>query len=188
MSEPLVRHHDAYQSWTIEDLYQLPDDGGRYEILNGSLLVSPMPSTRHFRITDRIADTLKRAVPPGVWASGVGVGIDIRGGKTYFAPDVIVVREDALLRDTKAFDASDVLLVVEVLSPSNARTDLVLKRHEYAAVMIPVYWIVDPEKKTVTVLEHDGGEHYREVGTFSPGERFAAEVPFPISLDPAELF
>ena len=60
--------------------------------------------------------------------------------------------------------------------------------HEYAADKIPVYWIVDPEKKTVTVLEHDGGEHYREAAVVAPGERLTTDVPFPISLDPAEVF
>jgi len=85
-------------------------------------------------------------------------------------------------------DSAAVLLVVEALSPSNAGRDLVLKRHEYAVDKVAVYWIVDPETQTLTVLEHDGGEHYTEVAVVKPGETFTTEVPFPISIDIADIF
>jgi hypothetical protein len=47
---------------------------------------------------------------------------------------------------------------------------------------------VDPEKQVLTVLEHDGGEHYTEVAVVSPGDTFTTETPFPISVDLAEIF
>jgi Uma2 family endonuclease len=97
------------------------------------------------------------------------------------------VRQSGIRRGS-GLQPADVLLVVEVLSPSNARTDLVLKRHDYAAEGIPAYWIVDPEKHTLTVLEHDGGEHYTEVALISPGETFTTDRPFPISIDIADIF
>jgi Uma2 family endonuclease len=82
-----------------------------------------------------------------------------------------------------------VLLVVEVLSPSNAKTNLLLKRHEYAAGGIPLYWIVDPERETLTVLTLDGsGERYVESAVVRPGEPWKTDEPFPVTLDLAEIF
>ena len=186
MPEPLV-HPDPAVGWTVEDLNDIPDDGFRHEILDGNLLLSPPPDNHHFDVADLVADLLKRQTPIGVRASAAGAGVRIRGGHTYFIPDVIVVRQSGI-RPGNGLQPADVLLVIEVLSPSNARTDLVLKRHDYAAEGIPAYWVVDPEKQTLTVLEHDGGEHYAEVAVVSPGDTFTTEVPFPISIDPAEIF
>jgi len=186
VTEPLV-HPDPAVGWTVEDLNDLPDDGFRHEILDGSLLLSPPPDNHHFDVADLVADLLKRQAPAGLRASAAGAGVRIRGGHTYFIPDVVVVRQSGIRRGS-GLQPADVLLVVEVLSPSNARTDLVLKRHDYAAEGIPAYWIVDPEKHTLTVLEHDGGEHYAEVALISPGETFTTDRPFPISVDIADIF
>jgi Uma2 family endonuclease len=188
MFEPLVRPHDATKSWTVEDLEQLPDDGMRYEILEGSLLVSPLPRNRHGRVIGRIFKLLESHARDGVYVGAFGTGVNIRGGTTYFVPDVMVMREEGTDNDQLGVDSSDTLLVVEVLSPGNARNDLVLKRREYASEQIPSYWIVDPDKQTLTVLEYAGGEHYREIGTFVPGERYITDTPFRIEVDPAELF
>jgi Uma2 family endonuclease len=75
-----------------------------------------------------------------------------------------------------------------VLSPSNSATDLVLKRHEYAAVGIPMYWIVDPVGRTVTVLELRDGPGYDESAVLKPGDRWSTERPFPLTVTPADYF
>ncbi len=160
----------------------------RYEILEGSLLVSPVPRNRHGRVMGRVLELLRSQAPQDAFVSAFGIGIQIRGGRTYFIPDVLVVRDDGPDDDALGVEPADVLLVVEVLSPSNARTDLIFKRHEYAVEKIPAYWIVDPESRTLTVLEHDGKEHYTEVATVKPGETFTTDRPFPISFDLAEIF
>ena len=183
--EPLV--HEAAKRWTVEDLLSIPDDGMRYEIFDGSLLVSPMPNVRHARVTHRVARLLEDQAPMGVFVTGVGLGVNIRRGQSYLVPDVVAIRDDGP-EDASAVDSALVHMVVEVLSPSNARNDLILKRLEYAADKIPVYWIVDPESRTLTVLEHDGKEHYTEVATVKPGETFTTDRPFPISFDLAEIF
>jgi Uma2 family endonuclease len=78
-----------------------------------------------------------------------------------------------------AVDPADVLLAVEVVSPSNASRDTVLKRHDYAEAGTPHYWIVDHKTQTATVLAlDDSGRRY--VGT--------TEEPFPFAFDPAEIF
>ncbi|WP_406077891.1 Uma2 family endonuclease [Micromonospora sp. NBC_00858] len=79
-----------------------------------------------------------------------------------------------------------VLLVVEVISPSNAGRDLVLKRHEYAAAGIPLYWLVEPRKQTLTVLVNGSGG-YREQAVLL-GEVYRTEQPFPLALPLADIF
>lgn len=78
--------------------------------------------------------------------------------------------------------------MVEVLSPSNARYDLVIKRDEYAIAGIPLYWIIDPKKQTLTVLELADGGIYREVAVVEPGQVWRSDRPFPLAFDLAEVF
>lgn len=187
VTDPLVRR-DFGKPWTIDDLADLPE-GNRYELLEGSLLVSPPPDTFHGRATTRLDRILDRAAPDDCLVSAAGFGIDMRDGSTYYVPDVIVFRSRALARRAKAIQPTDVLLVVEVLSPSNAGRDLVMKRYDYAAARIPQYWIVDQEGQAITVLELDAsGQHYEESIVVKPGVRLVTDQPFPIDFDPAELF
>ncbi len=170
--------------WTTEDLERLTDDGNRYEITNGSLLVTPAPAIGHVVITARLARALDRQLPDHLEALATGAGIQLR--RSMYIPDIVVVHAAATAREGKLFDVSDVVLVVEVLSPSNAGTDLVLKRHDYAADGILWYWIVDPKAQTLTVLENSDGS-YVERAVVQPGAEWATDQPFPFSIDPATL-
>jgi len=173
--------------WTIDDLYAIPDDGYRYEIADGSLLVSPPPPILHLDVNDRLLNVLKRQAPPEFRVLAVGGGIDISRRTTYYIPDVLVVPEEVMKRGGPLFYPADVLLVVEVLSPSNAGKDLVLKRHDYAAAGIPQYWIADPRERTLTVLVSDGAGPYREDAVVRTGESWSTDRPYPIRLDPSEF-
>ncbi len=187
MTEPLVQP-ELDKAWTVDRLADLPE-GPRYEIVDGSLLVSPPPDSFHFGATSRLARRLDRACPDDLIASGVGLGVNIRDGATYYIPDVIVVRGSVTKTRVTAADPADVLLVVEVVSPSNASRDLVLKRHDYAAAGIPHYWILDEKTATVTVLGLDAtGRRYKETAVLRPGDRWMTEEPFPFTFDPAEIF
>ena len=104
-----------------------------------------------------------------------------------FVPDLFVARESALDNGGAALDPADVLLVVEVISSSNAGRDLVLKRHEYAAAGIPFYWLVEPRKQTLTVLANGAGG-YREQAVLAAGEVYRTEQPFPLALPLADIF
>jgi len=183
-----LAHPDPRVGWTVDDLNDLPDDGFRHEILDGRLVLTPPPDNRHVGVTEELADLLQRQIPPELRAVAAGAGVRIRGGTTYFIPDLVVLRRAVLKQAGNGLEPCDVVLVVEVLSPSNARTDLILKRHDYAAERIPAYWIVDPEKKKITVLEHDGDQHYIVSAEVAPGRQFSTDHPFPVSFDPAEIF
>jgi Uma2 family endonuclease len=176
--------HAFGQVWTIDDLETLPDDGNRYEIFDGSLLVSPHAGVSHGFIAMKLHRILTIQAPAELYV-GQDLGVS-RKISSYLVPDLFVVRADAD-RDGAALRPSDVPLVVEVLSPSNRGRDLVLKRHEYAAAGIPLYWIVDPADRALRVLELDG-DAYREAQTVRPGGAWRTARPFPLSLDLAEVF
>jgi Uma2 family endonuclease len=183
----VLERDDPSAPWTIDDLGDLPE-GNRYEIFDGSLLVSPPPNVWHCNATDDLADLLKRQAPATLRVSGVGFGISIRGGGSYLVPDIVVVRRSALDRPRPTLLPPDVLLAVEVLSPSNPGNDLVLKRHEYAIAGIPQYWIVDQQARTLTVLRlDDTGQHYVESAVVRAGSPWKTDDPFPLTLDPAEF-
>jgi Uma2 family endonuclease len=99
----------------------------------------------------------------------------------------MVMRAAALDRGGLALQPSDVPLAVEVLSPSNAGYDVMTKRHQYGHAGIPQYWIVDPGKRVMTVLLHDGHEGYLESDVVSPGTTWRTDQPFAVALDPAEF-
>src|SRR5262245_32856514 len=162
MTNPLVDHQFG-APWTIDDLVGIADDGNRYEIVDGSLLVSPTPDTFHLRATTTLDRLLDRAAPPDLCVSAATPGVSVKDGRSYFIPDVAVFQRSVLATRIQAMNPRDVLLVVEVLSPSNAGTDLITKRHYYAEAGVPQYWIVDQDSKTLTVLRLDEtGKHYRE--------------------------
>jgi Uma2 family endonuclease len=188
MTNPLVGHTFG-EPWTIDDLSQPIDDGNRYEIVDGSLVVSPAPSMRHARATIALDRLLQRSAPPDFVVSDAGIGVNVKDGRTYFIPDLIVFRRAMLDTDVLALDPADVLLVAEVLSPSNPGNDLVTKRHYYAVAAIPNYWIVNQDDSTLTVLRLDEtGRRYHEHAVAHAGETFTTDQPFPVSFDPAEIF
>ena len=173
------------RGWTIDDLFETPDDGNRYELADGSLLVTPPLNVSHGRGNIRLDRILSRACPSGLVVASVGLGIDLGQRKTCYIPDTLVTTEAALGRDDQVFAAADVSLVVEVLSPSNARVDLILKRHDYGAAGIPQYWIVDIQRRTLTVLSDPYPDGYQLESTVKAGEQWTATEPFTVTLDPA---
>jgi Uma2 family endonuclease len=186
MTEP-VASRLSDQPWTIDDLAELPD-GNRYEILDGSLIMSPAPDSLHGRVTTLLARLLDRAAPTDLMISAAGFGVAVQDGRGYCVPDIVALVETALDRRVQALSPADVPLAVEVVSPTSSSRDRVSKRHEYAAAGIRHYWIVDPDKQTLTVLSLDGrGARYEEVAVVAAGERFTTDDPFAISLDPADF-
>lgn len=178
--------HPPTQPWSIDDLKVLPDDGMRYELVDGSLLVSPHAGIPHGRVANQLRRVLDRQVPDHLFV-GQDLGVRARNPRTYFVPDLWVVRVEALRRDGDYFEATEVKLVVEVLSDSNAGVDLILKRHYYADAGIPEYWIVDRHAGSITVLRLDGAT-YTEAATMKAGHTYQAQTPFPLAVDPADVF
>jgi Uma2 family endonuclease len=175
------------RDWTFDDLQALPDDGRRYEIIDGSLHVSPSPSKRHQVVASRVVQQLLRAVPDDL---EVMATVDVDFGQSVLEPDVLVVTaESAYEPGGLKFEPSDVLLAVEVVSPSSRRMDRLVKPSVLAEGGVPSYWRVEldgPGAPLVVVHALDGGV-YREVVTVRAGETVAVDVPYLVELRPAEL-
>ncbi len=141
----------AYYSRSM--LRDIPEDGNRYELVRGELLVTPAPRLWHEIVTQRLEHWLTAYVR----ASGLpfhvfGSRSEISWGEddTEVQPDVFVVPLGQA-RTLKWERLTDLFLVVEVLSPSTARHDRFTKRAEYQRRGVPLYWIVDPEPRRAEV-------------------------------------
>ncbi len=170
------------REWTADDLSALPDDGLRYELVDGVLLVSPAPVPLHQRVVTRLATLLNLAAPSGYEALVSPVSYRINDTREL-QPDVVVVAADQV---TGSRLSAAPLLVVEVLSPRTKVTDLTLKRHLYERAGVPAYWIIDTEQPSLTVLEIVEGS-YSEVALVRGDQPFDARRPFAVRVVPAEL-
>jgi Uma2 family endonuclease len=169
--------------FTVAELDRMPDDGHRYELLDGVLVVSPRPTPAHQVVAFTLATMLDRASPPEwqvVPEPAVMVSHD-----TEFAPDIVVVARDQL-SGTKITQPP--VLAVEIRSPSTALIDLNLKKAAYERFGVPSYWVVipDPGKPELIAFELRGG-HYVEAARVSGGQPFAAARPFAVEVVPARL-
>lgn len=136
--------------WTVEMLDALPEDGNRYEIVDGELLVSPLPSLAHQRAALRLGELLQayaRRVG-GLEAFGTPIGVRY-SHTTEVQPDVAVIPlVDG--RPARRFEeVGRLLLAIEVLSPSTARHDRFTKRRKYLERGVPEYWVVDLDERAV---------------------------------------
>ena len=170
------------REFSRSDLDRMPDDGHRYELIDGCLVVTPAPKPSHQRAAFRLAKLLDDACPPEleVLMAPLDVVLD---ASTVLQPDVLVARRDDF---TERDLPTAPLLAVEVLSPSTRLVDLNLKRARYEAADCPSYWVVDPDVPSLTAwdLVEDA---YVEVAAVVGVETFEARLPFPVTVIPSDL-
>ncbi|MDP9444905.1 MAG: Uma2 family endonuclease [Actinomycetota bacterium] len=167
---------------TRDDLEKMPDDGHRYELVDGTLIVTPAPSWRHQRVVTRLWSLLNAQCPPGLEVFVAPLDV-VLATDTVLEPDVLVVRRaDLGDRDLPAAP----VLAVEVLSPSTRHIDLTLKRSRLEAAGCRSYWVVDPDAAVLTAWEL-GDDGYVEVAQVRGEEEYAAEAPYPVVVRPADL-
>lgn len=166
---------------TRADLEAIPEDGRRYELIDGCLIVTPSPGPPHQLMLGELYLALRAAQTPAWYTI---LGLDYMPSEwTTFVPDLLVVDHDERRRGGKGTRPE---LVVEVLSPSTRHIDRGLKRAAYAAAGVPLYWILDPRQPSLLVLELAGDE-YLEAARVEGDEVYDATRPFPVTLVPAAL-
>jgi Uma2 family endonuclease len=147
--------------WTYKDYAALPDDGNRYEVLDGVLYMAPSPDRWHQETSGAIFYYLYAAVHLAgsgkVYSGPFDVILD---AKNTFQPDVLVVLNNHLDRIKKHGVVGVPDLVVEIASPSTARIDLSEKFRAYASAGAPEYWIVNPGSRTVEVFVLQNGTYH----------------------------
>ena len=170
---------------TVDDLDLLPDDGNKYELDDGVLVVSPAPANMHQLVLHRLSLTLAD-VCPAAFLILPGPGLEMSRTQ-YRVPDLAVLRVDDFDADGKSVTRSPVL-AVEVASPSTALYDRNRKKDVYSGFGIESYWIVKPDlyKPSITAFELSGGE-YRVVAEVKGDDTFRAERPFVCEIVPAAL-
>ena len=136
--------------FTVDDLARFPDDGNRYELLDGILLVTPQASLTHQLVASRLAVHLASALREHGNAHVVGPGTVVRPPGTELQPDVLVFAAH-LERDLTWTEVSGHWLAVEILSPSSRVYDRDFKRAAYFALGVREVWIVDIADRSVDV-------------------------------------
>ncbi len=172
--------------WTAEMVRALPDDGKRYEVVDGVLLVTPAPRDLHQRAVIAVIVTLDPYVRSHRVGEVLTAPADIElDPEAMVQPDVFVQGfvEGRLSQGWNT--GAPLWLVVEVLSPSTARADRTTKRRRYQRAGIPEYWIVDPDARTVERWRpgDERPEVLSESITWSP-----APGSEPLTIDLAALF
>lgn len=167
---------------TVDDLAHTPDDGRRYELVDGRLDVSPAPVSIHTLIDSRLTWHLTN-VAPDDYTVLTGPGINLNAARTHHRiPDLAVVRDEDF---ESPYFTRPPLLAVEIVSPESVFRDHHAKRREYADFGVESYWIVNPSPDKTGLLElrlENGG--YVEVTQTFGEEVFATEHPFPVRLVP----
>lgn len=182
MARPQVRY-------TYEDYRQLPDDGKRYEVLDGELVVSPAPSPRHQRVLTRLAYYLHGHVQ-----------VERRRGEVFVAPLDVILANDSVVQPDLLFVAEERRgalsarglegspdLAIELLSPSTRLRDRTRKRELYARYGVRELWLVDPDQSTLEVLELAKGE-LAPARAFTAQDTLTSRVLPDLRLDLAAVF
>src|SRR5438270_10158030 len=141
--------------YTLADLERFPDDGNRYELLDGVLIVTPAPSNAHQVVVSRLQFPLIQAVMVPGRGQVVGPGAITLPPKTQLQPDILVYPARYPI-DAKWQEIEEHWLAVEVLSRSSRVYDREIKRDAYIALGVQEVWLVDPWSKLVEVSRRRG--------------------------------
>jgi Uma2 family endonuclease len=148
MAMPVVQ-----TEWTIEMLDALPDDGQRYEIIDGELFVTSAPLEIHQLVVGHLYSLLKQYLRDSMVGRAILSPADVRRGdrtRNRVQPDVFVVRLVDGKRPAYPYALADILLAVEVQSPSNPHLDYQVKRELYLREAVGEYWVINPDARNVS--------------------------------------
>jgi len=173
--------------FTYQDLLNTPDDGKRYEVVEGELVVSPAPSWRHQRIVQRVNRLLNRAEEAGYGLVVAAPTDVVLADHEVCEPDLLFItrQRTGMATETHVSGAPD--LVVEILSESTRKRDVTTKRRIYERYGVRFYWIVDPEEETVRVFAlHEG--KYPEPVTLRTGQELSCPLFPGVTADVGSFF
>jgi Uma2 family endonuclease len=168
--------------WTVDDLDVLPEDGVRRELIDGVLHVSPSPSPAHQALVILLGHALMENCPEELFVSQANDVV--LSTRRQFIPDLLVVKFAAAKAPGSKFQASDVVVAIEIVSPSSQSMDRVMKPALYAKAGIPFYWLIETiNGLTVTTyqIDHEDGV-YQPTGTFSDEDVIQLDEPWPIEI------
>jgi Uma2 family endonuclease len=169
--------------FTVDDLEAMPDDGNRYELIDGTLLVSPAPGWPHQEMGLTLYVLLREHCPSDLRVLAAPFAVQT-AFDSEVQPDVLVARYGDLTERNLPVAP---VLAVEVLSRSTSLVDRNLKKAHYERIGVPHYWILDPAGDgALTAFTNEGGGH-AQVARVAGDEPFVARAPFPVTVVPARL-
>lgn len=169
---------------TLEDFEAIRDvdDGHRYELIDGVLIVTPSPVPRHQSVVTELAFRLRSSIPSDLRIFVAPLDIRI-GADTVLQPDVLVVRSSAV--GERRIEGSP-LLAVEVLSPSTRTFDLGAKLLRYERAGTPSYWVIDPHEPSLRAWELRESR-YVQVAHVVGEDPADLALPWPVQIVPSTL-
>lgn len=180
----------AQGEWTYEDYKRLPDDGRRYEIIEGVLYVTAAPNFDHQYTVMRLAVRLDNLITEHHMGIVLVAPFEVHlpGIARPVQPDVLFIAAGRAPRPGAADFTGPPDLVVEVLSQSTARTDRLVKFGAYERAGVREYWLVDPRTRSVEVYSLSEEGTYEMAGQYTPGETVASTVLSDLALPVDDLF
>ena len=163
--------------WTYGDYKRLPQDGWRYEVIEGELHMAPAPRPRHQEATINLATAMSQFARSKRLGKVYTAPIDVLlpGLASPVQPDVLFIANERLDMVKEEFIEGPPDLVIEVLSPSNWLDDRRIKFHLYARAGVREYWIVDLERRTIEVFALRG-HSFALLNRYESGETVRSEV------------
>jgi Uma2 family endonuclease len=168
---------------TEEAFLAFGETSERIELFDGSLYMTPAPTPRHQLISRQLVFALHSAARSAGLHVLEAVNVRLRPGRIPI-PDLVIT--DDIDFDELVIDAVNVRLVCEIVSPSNASADKVLKMHYYAAAGIPWYLLVEQETGALH-LYRNSGDTYLEHSVTGPGDVLKLTEPVEASIEPESL-
>lgn len=159
------------QGITYADYALLPDDGNRYEVLEGALTVSPVPRPRHQEIVTQLIWLLKPYVDEHRLGNVYPAPIDVLlSPQTIVQPGVVFVSraQMEIVTSLNIQDAPD--LCIEIVSPSSRIIDHNAKKGLYVEHGVREYWVIDPDRASVTRYTLEDGEYRDTIEILHDGE------------------
>lgn len=170
----------ASNALTIKDLEALPDDGRRYELIGGAIVMTPSPLPVHQWVLQRLFRLVDDACPEGHRVFVAPIDYDLPGEQRV-VPDIIVVPDASV---GKKRLRGPVLLIAEIVSPGSRVNDYFTKRAVYAEAGVPAYWIVDPARGHLLALRLAGSAYEPYADTDGP---VTLDWPLAVSFSVADL-
>jgi Uma2 family endonuclease len=168
---------------TEEEFLAFGETRERIELFDGGLYVTPAPTPRHQHISSELMVALRPAARKAGLYVHEAVNVRLRQGRIPI-PDLAVT--EPIDFDEPVVDAESVRLVCEIVSPSNASADKVLKMHYYAAAGIPWYLLVEQDTGALHLYELAGQQH-REHSVTAPGQVLHLTEPVDVTISPEAL-
>jgi len=179
----------ARRKWTYEDYLALPDDGNRYEIIEGVLYMVNAPGIKHQFIVSEINRQMANFVIEHNLGCVLTAPFEVHLAEDTrpVQPDIIFIKAGNWPGAEAKFYEGAPDLIVEVISPSSLRMDQHIKFNAYELAGVPEYWIASPKTRSVEVLTLSGGE-YALLGQFVEDEVIKSAVLTDLSIVTSSLF